>query len=190
MWSWGLWKRSSNSPLTWSCKSGEAANSHKALEKARFTEKAEHTPNETKMSYRRRLAWLVRKHEPCQPEPVSSIALLGVAGFFGKADIRSKLRSQLIEQVWVHKLVFIWNMQRDNTLSAQSLRKLAADAIQMRLLHAEDNVCPADVSLGDNNARLWLSADRADLISRKPLEQLLSGKAAKLVLAAHKKQLL
>jgi hypothetical protein len=67
--------------------------------------------------------------------------------------------------------------------------KLPAKPVQVRLLHAKDEVCPTEMSFGNNNTSVWLRAGRPDLIQWKPLKQLLGSKAAKLIPATDKQQL-
>jgi hypothetical protein len=114
----------------------------------------------------------------------------GVSVFSGKRDIGAELGSDLVEQIGIHEFVFVGNVQRDDVLASESLGKLPAETIQVRLLHAEDNVGPAQMPLCDYDPGVRLCADGTNLIEGEVLEILLGREAADPVLAADKKQFL
>jgi hypothetical protein len=60
----------------------------------------------------------------------------------------------------------------------------------MRLLHAENQIRPANVTFRDDDAGAGLRPCRSDLELREAFEQFFRGEAAKFVSAANEKQLL
>jgi hypothetical protein len=99
------------------------------------------------------------------------------------------LGRKLINEFELHVLIFIWNEQGHGPFSLERLRKLYAQAIEVRLLHQEDDIRPTDVTFGHNDTGVRLGACRANLDSGNTAENTLRGKAANAISAADEQQL-
>ena len=95
----------------------------------------------------------------------------------------SELGAQFIDELGLHELIFVGNVETNNPFALQGFGKLPAQAVQMGLLHAENEVCPAEVPSGDNDPSARLCASGAHLIQRTAREELFGSQTAKLVLA-------
>jgi hypothetical protein len=78
--------------------------------------------------------------------------------------MRRELGGKFIQQLRLHEFVFIRDVETNDTFAREGLREFPAQTVEMAFLHAKDEVGPADVSLGDHDPRVGLSARRADLI--------------------------
>ena len=105
-------------------------------------------------------------------------------------DIGRELCAEFVNQVRIHELKLIRNLEANHSLAPKCLWKFSPQPVHMRLLHAEDHVGPAKMTLSDNDAGVRLRAYRTDLVITRPLEKLFSCQAALFVLTADKQKLL
>jgi hypothetical protein len=101
----------------------------------------------------------------------------------------NKPATKFIEQIRMHELEIIRNMKTNDSFALEGFRKLSFQSIHVRLLHAKDGVGPTQMAFGDNDARVRLGANGADLIMRRPFEQLFGGQTAQSVSTANEEQL-
>lgn len=101
----------------------------------------------------------------------------------------NKLCAKFIEQICLHELVIIRDVKTNDSFALEGFRKLASQPIHMRLLHTKDGVGPSQMSFRDNDARIGLRANGANLIVRRTFEQLFGRQAAQSVSAANEEQL-
>lgn len=109
-------------------------------------------------------------------------------GFIGQGDMLTELASKFIEQIRMHELVIIRDVKTNDSFAFEGFRKLSSQSIHVRLLHAKDGVGPTQMTFGDNDARVGLCANGADLIVRRTVEQFFSRQAAQSVSAANEEQ--
>ena len=81
-----------------------------------------------------------------------------VTGFFWERDIRGELGVEFFNEVWLHELVFAGNVEAEDALPLQGFGKFPAQAVPVGLLHAENEVCPPEVPLRDNDPSTGLCA--------------------------------
>ena len=101
----------------------------------------------------------------------------------------SKLCPKFLQQLGLHELIVVCDLQRDDAFPGERLRVLAADATQVGFLHEEKDVSPTDVPFGDDDAGAWLGSNRADLVRYKALEKFLRRQAPALVSTADEQEL-
>ncbi len=114
----------------------------------------------------------------------------GLAALIGsrKGDVRGNFRVQFVDEFRLHELVVVGDEQ-DGALVFEGLGELAAEAIEMGFLHEKNDVGPADVSLGDDDAGAGLRARGANLKTGNAAEDALRGEAANAIAAAEEQQL-
>ena len=78
----------------------------------------------------------------------------------------TKLGAKLIEQIRMHELAIIRDVQANDLFTLKGFRKLSPQPINVRLLHAKDDVGPSQMSFRHHNARVRLRANGANLIMR------------------------
>jgi hypothetical protein len=100
----------------------------------------------------------------------------------------NKLGAKFINQISLHELVVIWDLKTEYSLALNGLGKLSFQSIQVRLLHAKDDVGPSQMPFRDNDARVGLRAYGANLIMRRSFEQLFGRQTAQSVSAANEEQ--
>ena len=103
-------------------------------------------------------------------------------------EMRPYFGSQFVDQLCLHILIVVRDVKHDDTLACQCVAQLKPHSVQVRLLHCENDIRPANVALGDDNPGIRLSPRRTHLESRDACEYRLGGKAAKAIPAAHKQQ--
>ena len=119
-----------------------------------------------------------------------SVHGLSIAGFGWKENIRAEFSSEFVEQFRLHECVVVGDLEGDDAFVFEGVGEFAAEAIQVGFLHDEDDVGPADVAGGDDDAGVGLRAGGADLIGGKALEEFFGGEAAHPVPAADEEELL
>src|SRR5690349_18687700 len=85
-------------------------------------------------------------------------------------NILRNLGVQLVHEVGLHEHVDVGDVQGDKALALESFWKLPPETVQMRFLHKKDDVCPANVAFGHDDASIWLRAGGADLKARDAAE--------------------
>ncbi len=113
----------------------------------------------------------------------------GIISFIGKSDIWRQGGPEFVDEDGVHELILVRNVEAYDSLAAHCFRELQAKAVQVGFLGAENDVRPAEMPLGDDDARVRLRAGGADLVERGALEELLGGQAANPVAAANEEEL-
>jgi hypothetical protein len=74
--------------------------------------------------------------------------------------------TKFIEQIGMHELVIIRDVKTNDPLTLKGVRKLSSQSINVRLLHAKDDVGPTQMAFRDNDARVGLRANGTGLIKR------------------------
>jgi hypothetical protein len=96
-----------------------------------------------------------------------------------------ELGAQFIHQLGLHELEIIRNVEADRSLGLHRFRELPPETIQVGLLHADDEVGPSKVALGDDDAGVGLRAGGPRLKQGHAFEHLLGSQASHAVLTAH-----
>lgn|GEM_PF-6066599 len=106
-------------------------------------------------------------------------------GFLRQRDVVNKLAAKLIEQLGLHELVIIGDVKTNDFFALHGLGKLSFQSIGMGFFHAKNDVGPTHVTFRDDNARVGLRANGANLIVTRIFEQLFGCKTAQSVTTAH-----
>lgn len=101
----------------------------------------------------------------------------------------AQFRSQFIDELRLHEYVVIGDVQADGSPGLHRLREFPPETIQVRFLHADNEIGPAEVAFGDDDAGVGLRSDGPRLKSGHAFEHLFRGQAAHAILAAHEQDL-
>ena len=97
--------------------------------------------------------------------------------------------AESVDQVGVHVLELIRDVQADDGLAGQLGGKLLPQSAHMPLLDHEDQIRPADVAGRDADPRAFLGPGRANLVSADTVEDRFGCAAAEPVSTADEQQL-
>lgn len=101
-----------------------------------------------------------------------------------EVDVRSHSTPEPVDEVFVHELELIGDVETDDALARELVAKLLPEATEMSLLHHEDEVRPAEVPGRDADSRAVFGAGRANVVTSHAVENRFGRQTAESVATA------
>ena len=103
--------------------------------------------------------------------------------------MRRDATTQTVDQILVHVLEVIRDMEAHHALPSELLSKLLLKPVEVPLLHHEDQVRPAEVPSRDADPRSLFRAGGTYLVAARAVEDRLGSQAAQAILTADEENL-